>query len=275
MDKYVKIRQLILQIALIIGILSVIIFAGLLIRELMIDNQSRLFYSNLLAGIETNPREPSGQHGEAGSSQPGTNGTQENPPPISDPNWVPYVDFAALDATFPGIRGWIKLFGSSLDYPVMQYTDNSFFLSHLPDGTRHRSGSIFLDYRNSSDFSDKSILIYGHESKEGELFGSLKNYRNQEFFNENPVIYLYTPEADYEIVIFAAHLAHSQRDHPPLHFTDDNEFLSYIEQIKSISLIKSDVVITAADQIVSLCTCAYDFDDARLVVVGVLVPERG
>jgi len=264
MKKIKNIKQLLLQILLVICILAVVIFAGMIVRELLIDKQSQTFYENILAGIETNPREQSSPTGQ--DNRPGS-----NPDDISDEPFVPYVDFDKLNERFPGIVGWIKLYDSPIDYPVMQHTNNDYFLSRLPDGTSHRSGSIFLDYRNSSDFSDRSILIYGHESHEREMFGILKNYRNQSFFDENPVMYLYTPERDYEIRIFAVHLAHSQRDHPPLSFRDEEEFMQYIRQIQSISLITSGIEISAGDRIVSLCTCAYDFDEARLVIVGVLI----
>ena len=238
-------------------------FAGFLIRELYINEQSRSFYASILDGIETRPP-------DTPVTSPGTTpsqGGQENRPPVPH---VPFVDFDALRERYPGVVAWIKLDGSPINYPVMHHTDNDFFLGRLPDGTKHRSGSIYLDYRNSSEFSDKSILIYGHKTHEKEMFGILENYRDKEFYEKNPVIHLYTPERDYEIVVFAVHLAHSQKDHPPLSFRNNNDFMNYIADTKQISLIDTDVTITPEDQIVSLCTCAYDFDDARLIIVGVL-----
>jgi len=257
-----KRSKIILRVVLAICILAVIAFAAAFVRELYIDGQSRSFYSDLSARVETRPD---------GSGLAASDNAQPQHPEDTDDVWSPYVDFDALNLIYPGIVAWIKLEGSVLDYPVMQYTDNERFMSHLPDGTRHRSGSIFLDYRNNSDFSDNSILIYGHETRNHDMFGVLKNYRNQEFYDINPVIYLYTPQQDYKIVLFAGHLAHSQRDHPPLQFKDDEEFLKYAEHLKKISLFMSDAQVSAGDRIVSLCTCAYDFDEARLVIVGVLV----
>jgi sortase B len=277
-----KVKKRVLFIILGICVLTAAVFAVALIRELYIDRQSRSFYSSLTAQVERRHDTPASQHPETHGIQSGqpddidgiqseqTSSTQSEQP--GDTNfWVPYVDFEALNDVFPGVVGWIKLEGTQIDYPVMQYTDNNYFLSHLPDGTEHRSGSIFLDYRNSSDFSDKSILIYGHETRDRDMFGALKNYRNQEFFDANPVIYLYTPERDYTIVLFAGHVAHSIHDHPPLDFNNDEDFLQYVERLKSISVFNSNIEVTTADRIISLVTCTYDFTDARLIIVGKIV----
>jgi len=255
--------KVLLRIILMLCITAVGVFGFLIVREFVVDGRSRGFYEGVSGSVERRP-ESEGDSEVVGADESDGSSSGE------DDEWVPYVDFEALSVEFPGIVGWIRLEGSVLDYPVMQYSDNDRFLTHLPDGTYHRNGSIFLDYRNSSDFSDKSILIFGHETRSGDMFGILKNYRDQEFYNENPVMYLHSPYADYRLVLFAAHLAHSQRDHPPLYFEDDDEFLMYIDHLKNISLFKSDITVDADDIIVSLCTCAYDFDEARLVVVGVL-----
>jgi len=248
-------KKTILKIILVVCLLAVATFASLLARELYIDWKSKSFYDDF-AGIETRPHESAGQN---------PNGNQDKPG-----GWQPYIDFDALKEQYPDIVGWIKLDNTPINYPVMQHTDNDFYLSHLPNGTQHRNGSIFLDFRNNSDFSDKSILIYGHHTRTEDMFGIFKYYREQEFYDANPVIELYTPEEDYKIVIFAGHLAHSVRDHPPLEFENDEEFLEYIRQIRNKSVFNSNVEVTAEDRIVSLVTCAYDFNEARLILAGIL-----
>jgi len=254
-------KKTILKIILAVCVLAVVTFATLLVRELLIDMQSRSFYDDL-ANIETRPRQPA-------SANTGDDGTNTRPSDTSD-EWLAYIDFDALKELYPEIVGWILLDDTPINYPVMQHKDNDFYLTHLPDGTKQRSGSIFLDYRNESDFSDKSILIYGHETRTGDMFGTLKHYRNQEFYDNNPVMDLFTPEKDYKIILFAGHLAHSVRDHPPLEFNSDEDFLAYIKQIKGKSVFSSDIEVTPEDRIISLVTCAYDFNNARLIVVGVL-----
>jgi len=246
-------------------ILAVVFFTTMIVRELLIDRQSQTFFDNLAAEVERRPDSPGTGGAQHGLGQTGETDTTEA--------WLPYVDFDSLRHVLPGIVGWIKLDASPIDYPVMQYSDNDYFLERLPDGTQHRNGSIYLDYRNNSDFSDKSILIYGHETREGVMFGVLKNYRDQDFYEANPIINLHSPEKDFKIILFAGHVAHSIRDHPPLQFQSDEEFLAYIEHIKRNSVFRSDVEVSANDRIVSLVTCTYDFDDARLIIVGKILDE--
>ena len=252
----------ILRIVLIVCVASILVFAGLIARELYTDWQSRSFYSNLSRDTET-------RYAVLVMDSTGEDDEEAEVQATSD--WQPYVDFRALSYELPGLIGWIKLEGTQLDYPVMQTSDNDYFLTHLPDGEPHRSGSIFLDYRNAYDFSDKSILIYGHESRVDDMFGTLKHYRKQEFYDENPYMYLYTPTQDYMIVPFAVYLAHPILDHPPLYFEDDEVFLDYIESLKEVNLINTNIGVAGEDKIVSLVTCAYDFNNARLIVVGLLI----
>ena len=262
-------KRTILKIILAVCILAVVIFAALLVRELYIDSQSRSFYDDLFLTIETHPRE----QGTSNPDIPGSNGPDapgNSDIPGNPDNRIPYVNFNALKEMFPGIVGWINLRYTPINYPIMQHTDNEYYLTRLPDGSNHRSGSIFLDYRNNPDLSDKSILIYGHHTRAGDMFGVLKHYREQEFYDDNPTMDIYTPEEEFTLILFAAHLAHSVRDHPPLEFESDEEFLSYIELIKSKSVFNSNVEVTAEDRIVSLVTCTYDFNDARLIVAGVI-----
>jgi len=192
-------------------------------------------------------------------------------PVVEEDPWQPYVDFETLGDCCTGIYAWIKMEGMELDYPVMQWSNNSYFLGRLPDGSKHRSGSIFIDFRNDSDFEDKNTLIYGHMSRNNDMFGLLKKYRSQEFYEEHPVLYIYTPETDYQLVLIAGYLVDSGVETPPLKFKDEAAFEAHIANIKQRSFFKSDVEVGPDDRIVSLCTCAYDYTNARLIVVGKLV----
>jgi sortase B len=256
-------------------------------RELYINKQGRSYYADLTADIKIHPRK-TGDNKTTSAQLPrfntqarmgnvyttGETDAEEaiiDTDPQTEDQWAPYVDFEALRKDLPGLSAWITLSGSVLDYPIMQCTDNYYFLRHLPDGTKHRNGAIFLDYRNNADFSDKNTLIYGHESKTGDMFGILKSYREQSFYEENPVICVYTQEKDYGLILIAGYLVDSGVELPPIEFNNETAFVMYISEIKRFSFFESDVEVSVEDRIVSLCTCAYDFPDARLVIVGKLV----
>ena len=267
-----KKKSRILYILLGVCIVAVIISAAGLGYEVYLNSESQQYYSSLAADIPARQRyvakinaqlQPLATTLEATQPVDGVAYTQEQ--------WMPYVNFDALRESLSGISAWIKLDNTKLNYPLMQGADNYFYLSHLPDGTKHRSGSIFIDYRNNADFSDKSTLVYGHASKTGDMFGILKNYRKQSFYEENPVIYIYTPDRDYALVLVAGYLIDSGKETPPQEFKDDAGFQAHISSIKQRSLFVSDVDVSIDDRIVSLCTCAYDYPNARLVIVGKLV----
>ena len=279
-----KISVRFLYIMLAVCLLAVCSFAIGLGRELYINNRSRSYYTSLTSNIETRPRNPlaatSAVKSATTTAAPGSaDQTADSLPITSDEaewvvvdDWLPYVDFDSLDEQFRGISAWIQLEGTLLDYPIMQWTDNSYFLSHLSDGTSHRSGSIFLDYRNNADFTDINTLIYGHTSRYDDMFGILKHYREQSFYEEHPVMYIFTPQADYVLELFAGYVLDSGRETPPMDFADSEAFEEHIADIKSRSVFRSDDEVGAGDRIVSLCTCAYDYSNARLVIVGKLVP---
>ena len=273
-------KKLFLYVLLGVCIAAIIATAVGLGLEIYASKSGDVYYTELSDDIERRPPPTAIPLSVPPSLSPSDEVSPPEPvvteaPIAAEAPWVPYVDFQALGERFPGIVGWIKLDGTKLDYPVMQTTDNSHYLSYLPDGTKNRSGSVFLDYRSSPDFSDRDSAIYGHESKSGEMFATLKSYRQQAFYDANPIIHFYTAEHDYDLVVFAGYLVDSGVETPQLTFKDDESFDSYIAKIKSRSFFKSDVEVSASDKLISLCTCAYDFTNARLVIVGKLVETDG
>jgi sortase B len=232
-------------------------------RELRTRSQGRSFYATVLAGITTRASAPS-----QGANRPiGTEGYAAGTP------WIPYVDFYALQETIPGITAWIVADGTIINYPVMQWTNNDHFLNHLPDGTRHIMGSIFLDYRNSPDFTDKNSVIYGHHMRSGDMFSQLEFYKEQEFYDRHPIIMLYTPERDYRIELFAGYVADALRETIPVAFSGASDFEAYIAEARRRSVFESSVDVGANDRLVTLVTCTHGSVNARFVLVGRIVDE--
>lgn len=165
---------------------------------------------------------------------------------------------------------WLKCEGTIIDYPVMQCGNNEYFLTHLPDGRENKMGSIYLDYRNSPDFTDKHSIIYGHHMKSGDMFTTLKYYNDQDFYEKHPTMLLYTAERDYDVVLFAGYVVDATTEVLPLYFRDAAEFSDYTDGIIVRSVFKSGVEVSDDDRIVSLVTCSYEFDNARMLIAGIL-----
>ncbi len=198
--------------------------------------------------------------------------TSAAPPPIALTAPDKQVDFDALLKANGHTVAWIYSEGTPIDYPVVLGEDNAFYLNHTFSGRPGSAGAIFMDMDNQGDFSDANTAIYGHHMRNGSMFASLDKYRKQSYYDEHPVIYLYTPGGDYAIELFSAYVRNASL--LPHDFESPEAFLAYVDKIKALSDFRSDVKIGADDRIVTLVTCNYNYDDARYVVHGKLVPLR-
>ena len=182
-----------------------------------------------------------------------------------------FIDFDAMQEIFPDIVGWIQSEGTVINYPIVQGLNNDFYLYHLPDGSRHVMGSIFLDYRNSPYFTDQSIIIYGHDMRSGDMFGSLRHYANQLYFEQHSSMFIFTPNQEYKLVLFAGYILDSAFEVPPMSFNDAEDFERFISNIKKRSIFTSDVEVNFGDRLMFLATCvASGSINDRLIIVGKL-----
>ncbi|MCL2565026.1 MAG: class B sortase [Defluviitaleaceae bacterium] len=185
---------------------------------------------------------------------------------------VSFIDFDKMREIFPNIVGWIKSEDTFINYPIVQGADNYFYLSYLPDGTYHPMGSIFLDYRNLADFSDSAILIYGHDMRSGDMFGSLKYYADQLYYEKHYSMFIFTPMRDYKLILFAGYILDSDLEVPPMSFHGSKDFEEYIADIRSRSIFTSGTEVSFEDRLVFLATCTRSGKiNERLIIVGKLV----
>ena len=199
-------------------------------------------------------------------------------PPPATPERLPIpplqIDFTALKAINQDAVAWLYSPDTVIDYPVMQTDNYSYYLSHLPDGTVNKNGSLFIDYNNAADFSGQLTVIYGHHMKSGLMFGSLKGYKNQKYYEEHPYMYLYTEAGNYRLdLIYGSVIGAGQwRERAFMYEENLDALLAYAAHNTTF---KSDVTYAEQDRIVVLSTCSYEFNDARYVVLGILRPEWG
>ena len=176
------------------------------------------------------------------------------------------VDFDRLTSKYPDVVGYIYGAYTGINYPIVQSSSNDYYIDHDLDGNVNNNGSIFMEYLNSSDFSDHNTLVYGHNMKSGLMFAHLTNYKNQSYYNAHPYFYIYTPTQDYKLNLYAGFVCEHDDEVYALSLTQ-----SQLEGLAERSTFKSNIGVPTG-RIMTLSTCSYEFDDARYVVVGELVP---
>ena len=243
--------------ALLLG-LGLMVFAGAqLLKTQQIYDEGNAAYAalNELVRVSAPP---------AGAAEPPELSEQIHIPPLK-------IDFAALKAINADAAAWLYSPGTVIDYPVMKAEDYSYYLDHLPDGTRNANGALFIDYNCAADFSDPLTVIYGHHMKSGRMFGSLKGYKNQAYYDEHPYMYLYTEQGNYRLELLYGCLigAGQWRDRAFMYAANTGALLAYAAHNTTFS---STASYEEGDRIIALSTCSYEFDDARYVVLGILRP---
>ena len=178
------------------------------------------------------------------------------------------IDFDRLSAIFPEIKGWIRLAGTRVDYPVMQSKDNDYYLSRTVNGTWNKVGTPFMDFRNNGDFSDRITVIYGHYMGDGSMFTDIHSYKSQKFYEEHPYIDLYTPDGSYRILPVAGVFQNVEYWDFTFDYESDEAFRRQIDSWKAVSTFKSDTLYDADDRFVVLTLCTYDVENSRFLLVG-------
>ena len=192
----------------------------------------------------------------------------------TEENEAPEINFTELQEEYNASIGWVRIEGTRIDYPVAQWTNNSYYLNHLLDGTRNNNGTIFMDYRNNTDLSDRNTFLYGHHMKNGSMFGSLVQYKKQAYYEEHPIVEYITPEKTWRAEIFSAQIVDAASEVFTISYNNDEEFAAYLSEMQKASLIDTDVIVTAQDRILTLMTCTYEYNNARFVVQAKLVDEE-
>ena len=183
------------------------------------------------------------------------------------------VDFDALLEINPDTIAWIRFDEPSIiNYPVVKSADNNEYLTKTFAENDNKLGAIFMDMRDSSDFSDRNTIIYGHHlNVSPDMFSRLHLYEDEEFCKEHPDFYIYTPDGKVRTyTVFSAGVVNAAADNYDIEFASDEEFEQYIELCRESSNYQVDVDVNAQSQILSLSTCTGDQRDERFLLQGVL-----
>lgn len=183
--------------------------------------------------------------------------------------------FYNLYDTNPDIKGWITIPHTVIDYPVVQSTDNVYYLKYNFNKTIDKYGALFLDYRNQVNVQSKNMVIYGHDMKDGQMFHSIVNYQFIDFYKTSSLITFNTIYGNYQWKVFAAFIANADPkdgyvfNYIATDFPSDSSFKSFIKEARARSLINAPSVdVEPGDTILTLSTCYYSLNDARFVVMA-------
>lgn len=180
------------------------------------------------------------------------------------------VDFSELWLYYPDLVAWLYCPTTNLNYPVVQTDNNQFYVNHLPNGKESAGGSLFVDCTNAWDFSDANTIIYGHDMKDGTMFGYLHNYDSREYYERHGDIYLLTPTQNYRLEILSTAVV---PDDSWLYAKqmDDTQRRKWASEVYGISIIGTqNTANLEAERYLTLSTCSYEYENARFVVVGSL-----
>lgn len=168
------------------------------------------------------------------------------------------INFNMLKKQNEDTVAWIKVNNTNVKYPVVKAKDNSFYLTHSFDKSNNSAGWIFADYKNKFDDTDKNIVIYGHNRRDGSMFSSLKNVLNPNWYNNdlNRNILLYTENGEYNYEIFSIYKIESEDYYIKTEFNDENDFEDFLNTITKRSVQDFGVNVSKDDSILTLSTCA-------------------
>ena len=168
--------------------------------------------------------------------------------------------------------GWISVDGTNINYPLLySYTDRNFYLYHNYRAEYDSQGSIYIENFNRRDLSDFNTVVYGHSMLNGNMFGTLHNFSNWDFFYSHGNITLYTPTNTYTYEVFETATIDDTHIFTYLDNGSKDSIKKYIETLAGYNsgLKKDGYTITPDDHILTLSTCTTD-DTKRLVVFAVL-----
>lgn len=179
----------------------------------------------------------------------------------------------ALKEINPDAVGWIMVDGTNISLPVVQGEDNEYYLNYAFDGSENWAGTLFFDSDNSPKVTEnRNLVVYGHNMEGGQMFSPLTKFLDEEFFEANRTVTLYSDEGIFTYEIFAVFKGHEKDTFFHTYFESDELFLDFMYDMKYNSLYVMDGVdFTEDDRMITLSTCTNENQSERYVVQAKLV----
>lgn len=180
------------------------------------------------------------------------------------------MDFTALREVNSDVLGWIMIPGTVVSYPLLQGSDNQYYLKHTWKKWTSAVGAIFLECKNSRDLSDFNSVVYGHRMNNGSMFASLKHYKKQSYWAAHPCVYITNDSGSHKYEIFAAYEVSTAGTTYQIGFSGDTSKQAFIDYCLDQSVIDTGITPAVYDQILTLSTCTGNGHATRWVVQAVL-----
>lgn len=186
-----------------------------------------------------------------------------NPPSnVSNDYWdfikTPFndINFEKLLTINTDTVAWVKVNNTNINYPVVQSTDNEYYLTHSFKNKNNDAGWIFMDYRNTN-FKDKNTIIYGHSRLDRSMFGSLKNILTKSWYTnkDNHIIYVSTPTENSLWQVFSTYSIETENYYLTTNFSSNNEYEKFLTTLTNRSIYNYNATPNINDKILTLSTC--------------------
>ena len=205
-----------------------------------------------------------------------------NPPSNKDDDYWNYIKMSLLEVDFNELLaknsdtvGWIQVKGTNINYPIVQTTDNSYYLSHAFDKSANDAGWVFMDYRNDAVNFNQNTIIYAHSRYNGTMFGSLKNILNSSWYTnkDNHIIRLSTPTENTMWQVFSVYTIPKESYYITPSFNSDESYNEFLNTIKSRSEVEFSGTVNTSDKVLTLSTCQDNFGN-RIVMHAKLIKRE-
>ncbi len=185
-------------------------------------------------------------------------------------------EYESLVAANPDTVGWLAISDTEINYPVVQYSDNEYYLKRSFYGEDDSNGTLFVDYRADIVNQHTNTIIYGHNMRSGMMFGGLKNYLDKDFYENHKTITFNTiyERRTYEVIAVGLSEveyqdANAYRYYNFIQASNKAEWQAFIDNIKSLSVYDFDESnIKETDKFLTLSTCNDYTEDGRLFIVA-------
>lgn len=175
------------------------------------------------------------------------------------------INFKELSIINPDIVGWLTIEGTNINYPIVQTDNNTYYLKHSFEKKYSNYGAIYMDATADKNFNSLNTFIYGHNTSNGTMFGELKKFMKQSFYDEHKNIFIYTKDKNYKLEVFSVHIDTASSKSYQMNFATMDSYKKYIDLMQDYSVIKTNVDINyETDKIVSLYSCSHERGNSKL-----------